>query len=135
MPNAAEIQTQLLKDLYARAKERGLGVRKWLKSIGVGTSTYYNYKNLETSPSIYDLCRLAESLQSRLDARIVPEHSAGRKPEESMKLKTIAAREVALAVDMMSPADQQYVVSMVRDLRRHPSSPVGQKGARRAGRR
>jgi hypothetical protein len=126
MPNAAEIQTAILGELDLLREMAEMGIREFCDQANVGTSTWYDYKTLKTSPPLDDLCRMAETVQSSLYVRALRASAEERAGEDMRTLRNMETREVALLMERMSEEQRAYLLDVARAIAL-PQTPARDK--------
>lgn len=116
MPSAAELQAAVIQELDVLRELKSLGVREFCGLANIGTSTWYDYRALKTSPPLDDLCRMAEAVGSSLDVGVIRYDAASPSSEgRTMRaLSSLEAREVALLMERMSPEQREYLLGVAR---------------------
>jgi transcriptional regulator with XRE-family HTH domain len=126
MPNAAEIQTAILGELDLLREMAELGIREFCDQSNVGTSTWYDYRSLKTSPPLDDLCRMAEAVKSSLYVRVLRASAEERTGEDMRTLRNMETREVALLMERMSEEQRAYLLDVARAIAL-PQTPARDK--------
>jgi transcriptional regulator with XRE-family HTH domain len=126
MPNAAEIQTAILGELDLLREMAELDVREFCGAANVGTSTWYDYRSLKTSPPLDDLCRMAEAVKSSLYVRVLRASAEERIGEDMRTLRNMETREVALLMERMSEEQRAYLLDVARAIAL-PQTPARDK--------